>query len=488
MNSNTFFSRVGSIVSTVFNPNRTTNRAADAGWILALILILVILLALFGHERVSSHAKHIYTEDLGPGLPDAAVENCTPDAGYNRCVAYTYTGADQAFVVPTSVTQINVKAWGAGSGGSISVPLNIGAPGGSGAYVAGVLSTTPGSQYTVMVGQGGAADGTTAPSGLCANGAYGFGGSCPPPRGNYVDGGSGGGLSGLFTGSAAITATDQARAVFVAGGGGAGEGTNACGNLSAGGGAGGNAFAGAMPTMQGVNGAYNPALPGANPTGGGGGYFGGDGTSRLRNGPCAFSANGGSNFVDPGVTDPVNLAGNEAVSVPQFTANAAPNNTDPHYTAGIGVGQLTLGVPGGNGLVVIQWLLVPTAANVMISGRVLTANGRGIGYARVGLIDPTGVPRMALTNPFGYYSLHNVPAGQTYVLTARAKGHVFDSQVVTVNDDVTGLNFVALAMIRARNISNCIPGVTPRTVFTTQCSRAKPRFFRNNKNEHSEDT
>ncbi len=59
-------------------------------------------------------------------------------------------------------------------------------------------------------------------------------------------------------------------------------------------------------------------------------------------------------------------------------------------------------------------------------------------------MDPTGIPRTAVTNPFGYYSINDVPAGQTYVLTARAKGYVFDSQVVTVQDEIRKLNFIAL--------------------------------------------
>lgn len=88
--------------------------------------------------------------------------------------------------------------------------------------------------------------------------------------------------------------------------------------------------------------------------------------------------------------------------------------------------------------------LVPTAANVSISGRVMTANGRGIANARVALIDPFGIPRTVATNPFGYYSFADVPAGQTYVAMASAKGYVFDTQTISVADNIEGLNFIAL--------------------------------------------
>lgn len=89
-------------------------------------------------------------------------------------------------------------------------------------------------------------------------------------------------------------------------------------------------------------------------------------------------------------------------------------------------------------------LLQPTAANVSISGRVLTAGGRGIANARVALIDSFGIPRTVATNPFGYYSFADVPAGQTYIVMASAKGYVFDTQTISVADDITGLNFIAL--------------------------------------------
>jgi hypothetical protein len=402
------------------------------------------------HAPAANYPQNYFVKPVLAGLNYtqlAAVESCTPDTGYNRCVAYTYAGTDQAFVVPNGVSQIFVKVWGAGGGGSVSAPLSIGAPGGSGAYVAGVLSTTPGSQYTVMVGQGGGSDGTNGPSSLCANGAYGFGGSCPPPRPtNYVDGGSGGGLSGLFTGSAAITATDQARAVFVSGGGGGGEGTTACTNGQNTGGAGGNSFAGTMPTMRGVNGVYNGTFPTA--TGGGGGFFGGSATTRLTRSTCpAFgSANGGSNFIiGAGVTDPVNLAGTEtpALSTPQFTPNTPPRTTEQQYRTGVGVGTVQLNTPGGNGLVVIQWLLVPTAANVSISGRVLTADGRGIRSTAVVLTDSQGASRTVTTSTFGYYRFDEVPAGETYIMSVSSKRYQFEPRIVAVQDEIANFDFIA---------------------------------------------
>jgi uncharacterized repeat protein (TIGR01451 family) len=285
---------------------------------------------------------------------------------------YTLSEGDQAFTVPVLVDEVYVKVWGAGGGGS-RAGTGIGAPGGSGGYVEGILSVTPGEQFVVVVGEGGGAD-NGAPLNCAA--AYGFGGACPPlrpGRSSHVDGGGGGGLSGLFTDAAPVTATDFDRAVFVAGGGGAGEGSNDCGASSAAGGAGGNSFSGAMPTMQGIHGALVSAAGGNDPTGGGGGYRGGDGTTRLHlaGGDCIeHTGNGGSNFIAAGVTAAVDSPGNESTPPgADIDPKDPPNTSALQYlasadvnVAGVGVGQAlaataTLPRIGGPGLVVLQWAL-----------------------------------------------------------------------------------------------------------------------------------
>jgi uncharacterized repeat protein (TIGR01451 family) len=350
---------------------------------------------------------------------------CTPDPGYNACYEYTFTGADQSFTVPQGVTTIKVQSWGAGGGGSRG-STTIGAPGGSGAYVEGVVNVTPGSQYVIVVGEGGGADGTPNTSTRC-QAAYGFGGACPPLRGgSYVDGGGGGGLSGLFSGSAAVTAASWPRAVLIAGGGGAGEGTSACTASSAAGGAGGNAFAGAQANMQGQPGAaYNATLGGTPGTGGGGGYRGGNHTTRLRQsgaGTCAAGANGGSNFIaSTGITSAIDLAGNEALqaSLPDQTIKNPPNTASTHYLAGVGVGQTALNTPGGNGLVVVQYVQ-PTFATC--SPTPYLAQGSPSTLYEVGTsTNPfTFTPAGAnATAPFGYNAADFNPA-DSYIYAVEA--------------------------------------------------------------------
>ena len=88
-------------------------------------------------------------------------------------------------------------------------------------------------------------------------------------------------------------------------------------------------------------------------------------------------------------------------------------------------------------------ILGPTAASVTIGGRVLSSNNRGISAATVSITDGSGIIRSARTNSFGYYRFTEVSAGENYILTARHKNYQFAPQVVSVNEDLSELNFVA---------------------------------------------
>ena len=85
----------------------------------------------------------------------------------------------------------------------------------------------------------------------------------------------------------------------------------------------------------------------------------------------------------------------------------------------------------------------PTAATVSIGGNVKTPNGNGIRNVIVTLTDAYGVSRTTVTGSFGTYRFTNVEVGQTYVLKVSAKRYSFtnSSQVVSVNDELSGLDF-----------------------------------------------
>jgi hypothetical protein len=89
----------------------------------------------------------------------------------------------------------------------------------------------------------------------------------------------------------------------------------------------------------------------------------------------------------------------------------------------------------------------PTAAPVSISGRVLTAAGRGIRNAALTLTAADGSIRSTRSNTFGYYRFDSVVAGETYVVGVAAKGYTFaqPTRVVAVFDQITDLDFTAEA-------------------------------------------
>jgi len=93
-----------------------------------------------------------------------------------------------------------------------------------------------------------------------------------------------------------------------------------------------------------------------------------------------------------------------------------------------------------NGMVTI---LAPTAAAVSVSGRVMTATGRGLMNTTVLLTDSFGNTRTMRTSAFGYYRFEEVAAGQTCVFSVRSKRYQFAPQVVTIMEDMEELNFAA---------------------------------------------
>lgn len=92
----------------------------------------------------------------------------------------------------------------------------------------------------------------------------------------------------------------------------------------------------------------------------------------------------------------------------------------------------------------LQVAFAPTAANVSISGRVLTADGRAVSGAIVTLTDRNGTTRTARTSSFGVFRFEEVEAGEIYVASVVSKRFQFEPQLVSVFEDVTDLNFTAI--------------------------------------------
>lgn len=93
--------------------------------------------------------------------------------------------------------------------------------------------------------------------------------------------------------------------------------------------------------------------------------------------------------------------------------------------------------------------LAPTAASVIVSGRVTTTDGNGIRNVRILLIGASGMLETSLTNSFGYFRFENVAVGETYIFSVSSKRFVFNQpiQVRAIFEDVTDINFIADASI-----------------------------------------
>ncbi|MGB7202148.1 MAG: Ig-like domain-containing protein [Pyrinomonadaceae bacterium] len=88
--------------------------------------------------------------------------------------------------------------------------------------------------------------------------------------------------------------------------------------------------------------------------------------------------------------------------------------------------------------------LAPTASSATVAGRVFGSNGRGVYGSFVSITDANGNARLAITNPFGYYSFAEVQTGQSYVISVRDKRHQFAPRVMNVSDDLTDVNFTPI--------------------------------------------
>jgi hypothetical protein len=84
--------------------------------------------------------------------------------------------------------------------------------------------------------------------------------------------------------------------------------------------------------------------------------------------------------------------------------------------------------------------VVPTAASVSVSGRVL-AEGAGVSGAIVTMTDAAGETRSARTNSFGYYRFTDVQVGAAYIFIVFSKQYSFSPQTITVYEEMTDLNF-----------------------------------------------
>lgn len=104
--------------------------------------------------------------------------------------------------------------------------------------------------------------------------------------------------------------------------------------------------------------------------------------------------------------------------------DAASNLSISSQNGGVGLGQ--------------------TAATVSVVGRVTDTAGNAVSKAVVTMASGTGESKTALTNPFGFYVFTEVQAGEAYLFSVSHKRFAFSPRVVSVDDEITDLNFTAL--------------------------------------------
>jgi uncharacterized repeat protein (TIGR01451 family) len=266
------------------------------------------------------------------------------------CTTYNSTGSDQLITAPIGTQGLTVKMWGAGGGHEV-----VGSGySGAGGYSEAEFDTsviTGGDVFSLVVGRGG--NTSVRPDEFTPGSVYGFG--------SVTGHDQGGGLTGLFTGNTAVSETDQARALLIAGGGGGYEHSGDAGT-GVNGGNGNSSTSGGQPTMRGstdMSPSFNGLTSTAHRSGGGGGYYGGGrlpASSTYSNTfgniqPETAGGAGGAGFVSP-------LAVAGRLLSTADGSNAPPNTVDADYIAGIGTGSSsTTSTAGGNGLAVLCWHL-----------------------------------------------------------------------------------------------------------------------------------
>ncbi len=92
----------------------------------------------------------------------------------------------------------------------------------------------------------------------------------------------------------------------------------------------------------------------------------------------------------------------------------------------------------------VELQLSPSAANVSLSGRIVSSQAKGapgIGGALIVVSSPEGESWTGRSNAFGYFEITGIPAGATYLINITHKRYTFDTRTMNVVDDESRLLF-----------------------------------------------
>lgn len=134
-------------------------------------------------------------------------------------------------------------------------------------------------------------------------------------------------------------------------------------------------------------------------------------------------------------------------------ASGAGASTNGNYSLEGTIGQAAAGMKQQNaaykfepGFWTAQAIFTPTAADVTVSGRIVTRDdGRGIRNVLVTMTAASGATRTVISGAFGNFRFADVPAGETYIFSVRAKRYSFNqpAQVRSIDEDTGDIIFTA---------------------------------------------
>lgn len=82
----------------------------------------------------------------------------------------------------------------------------------------------------------------------------------------------------------------------------------------------------------------------------------------------------------------------------------------------------------------------PTAANASVNGKVVNQQNRGVGQAFVKLTAINGsISKTVRTNQLGFFNFADTPTGNIYIISVNHKRYTFDSQIISVDDSISGI-------------------------------------------------
>jgi len=85
---------------------------------------------------------------------------------------------------------------------------------------------------------------------------------------------------------------------------------------------------------------------------------------------------------------------------------------------------------------------VTTAAEAVVSGKVLDSNERAVKGARVIVTDREGNNIVAKTNQFGNFRVEGMFVGETYIIHAYSKSNTYMPKIVVISSDRDDINFM----------------------------------------------